>query len=147
VLAGAVTLDRAVRELIVGPTEAPLYVVGPGTTDVWPGALAVGGALATMIEAAEHGFDVVIIDSPPINVVADAAVLGTHAACVLVVVRAGVTTAPELEHAIAQLDRVRAHVLGVVLNGLDLQHDPTYDRSYRYLATAYKAKRTPAVAG
>jgi Mrp family chromosome partitioning ATPase len=61
-------------------------------------------------------FDRIVIDTPPV-ILADTHVLARLADGVLIVVRAGVTPRPALEHALAGVDRAR--VLGIVMNAVD----------------------------
>jgi Mrp family chromosome partitioning ATPase len=77
-------------------------------------------------------YDTIIIDSPPINVVTDAALIGAHADGVVVVVRSGVTAVQALMFAMEQLRHVRAPVLGAVLNDIDFHRDAAYDGAYRF---------------
>src|SRR5262249_6973888 len=75
-------------------------------------------ALAQTIGTLEDRFDVVLIDSPPLLSVADAAVLSKLASGVLLVVRAGRTRAEHVERAAEILRSVGAHLVGGVLNAL-----------------------------
>lgn len=78
-------------------------------------------------------FDLVLIDTPPVNVLADAALLGSAADAVVLVVRAGHTGVEALRYAMDQLAAARAPVAGTLLNDIDLRQN-TGDGSYRYLA-------------
>ncbi len=60
--------------------------------------------------------DVVVVDAPPVLPVTDAVVLGAQADAVVLVLRAGRTTADTAEEARKRLDGVGARVIGVVLN-------------------------------
>jgi polysaccharide biosynthesis transport protein len=77
-------------------------------------------------------YDRIIIDSPPINIVTDAALLSTYADGVLVIARSGVTATQALSFAMEQLRHVRAPVLGAVLNDVDFARDGAYDGNYRF---------------
>jgi capsular exopolysaccharide synthesis family protein len=68
-----------------------------------------------LTELLEH-FDVIVLDTPPVLAVADAACIAPLADGVLLVVRAGVTDRRVVEQAIRQLDSVGARVVGAVLN-------------------------------
>ena len=50
----------------------------------------------------------------------------------ILVARVGVTEVSALSYAVEQLRHVRAAVLGVVLNDIDLRRDAAYDSSYKY---------------
>ena len=61
-------------------------------------------------------FDIVIVDTPPIFVAADAAIIGPLADGVLFVVRAGSTESEAAQQAFQQISAVGARVIGAVLN-------------------------------
>jgi len=66
----------------------------------------------------ESRFDVVIIDAPPLQSAADAAVLSAIAGGTLVVVGSGRVDRDSLARSLQSLDGVKGHVLGLVLNFL-----------------------------
>lgn len=57
-----------------------------------------------------------IVDTPPVSVVTDAAVLCRVADGVLLVVRPGVTTIQGAQLSKKNLEAVNAHILGVIMN-------------------------------
>ena len=65
----------------------------------------------------QKAFDYVIVDTPPVSLVTDAAVLCRMADGVLLVVRPGVTTIQSAQLSKKNLEAVNAHILGVVMNG------------------------------
>ncbi len=73
----------------------------------------------------------IIFDTPPVNLVTDAAILGTQVDGVLLVSRASVTAQGAVSFAIEQLRNVRAKVLGTILNDVDFDRDVRY-YSYNY---------------
>ena len=75
----------------------------------------------------------VLIDTPPINLLSDAALLGAVADAVLLVVRAGHTHVEALRYAMDRLTTARVPVIGTLLNDIDPKRSATYDGSYRYL--------------
>jgi tyrosine-protein kinase Etk/Wzc len=72
----------------------------------------------------------VLFDTPPLNVVTDATVLGVEAGGVVVIARAGATTHESLAFAVGQLRNVGAMVLGTILNDIDFKRDVRYYGSY-----------------
>jgi capsular exopolysaccharide synthesis family protein len=90
---------------------------------------------------ADH-FDWVIIDSPPVLAVADASVLANAATGVVFVVGADQTSRQTAKAALEQLEAVQAHVIGAVLNRVDVEGNPYYYSAYyrkeyaRYYARA-----------
>ena len=77
-------------------------------------------------------FDRVIIDSPPVGVVADAVVMATQVDGTLVVLKAGKTNRDVARQAVKQLADVKAPVFGAVLNDLDLADQKYGQYSYYY---------------
>jgi Mrp family chromosome partitioning ATPase len=61
----------------------------------------------------------VLIDSPPVNLVADAAVLAAQSDGVILVIRANQTRREAAAKALRTLQNVKAEVLGLVLNAAD----------------------------
>jgi capsular exopolysaccharide synthesis family protein len=83
-------------------------------------------------------FDWVVIDSPPVMAVADAAVVAHSASDVLFVVGAEMTARQAAQRAIERLQQARARVLGAVLNRVDLdRHAYFYSQYYRHEYTTY----------
>jgi len=78
----------------------------------------MGEVVAWLAEQA----DMVLFDSPPINAVADAAILATRVDGVLLVVRERRTRREAVAQAQDRLARVNARVVGAVLNGVALDH-------------------------
>jgi len=64
--------------------------------------------------------DVLLFDAPPLIVVTDAVVLATKVSGVLLVVSAGETKREQAQQAVERLNKVNAHIAGVVLNNVPL---------------------------
>jgi capsular exopolysaccharide synthesis family protein len=131
VLRGQTSIERARRGLTIGDRGVLDYLT-TGKLDPTQHGLVTSDAMHELLARAREEYDLVIVDTPPVNIITDAAVLGAHADGVILVARMGVTEASDLSYAVEQLRHVRAPVLGVVLNDIDLRRDSTYDRSYKY---------------
>ena len=87
--------------------------------------------MKTLIDQARGRYDWVIIDSPPALGLSDAAVIATLADGIVVVCSGDKTPRQAVRHVADQLRAVRATVLGVVLNRVDLhRHSYYYGRYY-----------------
>ncbi|MBI4538216.1 MAG: polysaccharide biosynthesis tyrosine autokinase [Gemmatimonadetes bacterium] len=124
VVAGRVALEEAIRELPVGDGRSMAFLSAGRPADD-PLALLGSPAMERVLRALEERFELVILDAPPLNVVSDAAVLGSKAHAVLLVARAGTAQPAPLTFALEQLADARAPVLGAILNGVDPRH-PSY---------------------
>jgi Mrp family chromosome partitioning ATPase len=98
-------------------------------------------AMGEFIAAAKESYDIVLFDSPPLNLVTDAAVLGIVANGVVLVARAGKTTDDAMRFAMEQLRQVGAPVLGTILNDIDFDRDVRYYGGYGSYAYAYQSGR------
>ena len=75
-------------------------------------------------------FDIIIIDTPPVLVATDAALLSARSDATIVVARSGVTKEGEIGRAIETLESVGAVILGVLLNGFDISM--AFGHKYKY---------------
>jgi capsular exopolysaccharide synthesis family protein len=131
VLRGTTRFESARRGVSVGDRGVMDYLT---SGKLYPGdyGLVASDAMRDLLARVREQYDLVIVDTPPVNIITDAAVLAANADGVILVVRVGVTEAPALSYAVEQLRHVRAAVLGVVLNDIDLQRDAAYDSTYKY---------------
>ncbi|MBK8252453.1 MAG: polysaccharide biosynthesis tyrosine autokinase [Polyangiaceae bacterium] len=106
-----------------------IYVAGPHPPN--PAELLQSERFRTVLKRLTGKFDYVILDSPPVLAVTDAAVLSTLVDGVVMVTRAFQTRKELAQHALRRLTDVGAHVAGVVLNAVNLTKDE-YKYSYQY---------------
>lgn len=112
VLAGQVELDHAFQVWTAGN----LTVLPSGSTPPNPSELLGSHNMIELLAALRQRFDIVIIDTPPLLPVTDAAVLAARTDGAVVVVGYGKVTRKQTASAIESLRSVDARVLGVVLN-------------------------------
>lgn len=111
-------------EPAVQATSVPsLSVLAAGQQPPNPGEFISSQRLGRLLSHLREQFDVVLVDSPPVGIVADAAVLAPQVDGVLLVVRAGHTRKDAAEQAKQQLQQVGARLLGAVLNDAKLDRN------------------------
>jgi Mrp family chromosome partitioning ATPase len=81
--------------------------------------LLASGKMKAFLDEIGGQFDYVIIDTPPLNVVADALPLIKNSDGVILVVRSGISTYPELNKTVKSLEMVNAKILGIILNAVE----------------------------
>jgi len=143
VLTRQTTPAEALRQVRVGGGYV-LHVLTAGQAPPDPAGLLGSPTMRDLLSLAAPQYDYVIIDSSPINVVGDAALLASLVDGVLVVARTGRTPFPALAYASEQLQAANVPILGVVLNDIDFRQAGTYDvafNSYSYGAPYYMAGR------
>jgi capsular exopolysaccharide synthesis family protein len=131
-IVGEEKLENAVQ-----PTVVPnLFILPCGPIPPNPAELLQTEGFKSVLAEMCRSFDRVILDSPPIGVVADAAVLSTGVDGTLLVLKAGRTSRDAAKQGIKQLRDVNARLFGAVLNDLDLQ-DQKYGQYYHYYRYGY----------
>lgn len=128
VLLGTVSLEVAMRP-VAGSKSLSLLTAGSRVSN--PSELLGGAEMQALLISLKAKFELIIIDSPPVLVVSDAALLATRADGVLFVVRAGGTEPVAARAAVGQLEAVGANIIGAVLNDPD-DTLPRYDGDYYY---------------
>jgi capsular exopolysaccharide synthesis family protein len=146
-LVGDCKPSEAVRKVtgVPGLAVLPAGLIPPNPAELL-GSKRFDEYFATL---SEH-FDYVIIDSPPVLAVADASILANTSSGVVFVVGADQTSRHAARAAIDQLHAVQAHLIGAVLNRVDLERNPYYYSTYyrkeysRYYAQAPAATQKRA---
>lgn len=91
-----------------------------------PMAAVSSGHLSRLFTELAGEADLVVIDSPPILVVADTTIVAAEADSVLLVIRAGRTKSQAARRAVEALRQARTHLTGVVLNAATVPNDGYY---------------------
>ncbi|HLO02844.1 MAG TPA: CpsD/CapB family tyrosine-protein kinase [Symbiobacteriaceae bacterium] len=103
-----------------------LTVLSSGPIPPNPAELLGSGRMERLLEHVAEAFDVVIIDTPPLLAVTDAAVLAPKVDGVLMVVRAGEVERAKVLRAKEALTAVKANLLGVVLTDVTTKDGEGY---------------------
>ena len=93
-----------------------LSVLPSGSRPENPADLLGSRQMEDLIGTLRTQFEFILFDAPPVLAVTDAALLATKMDGVLMVINAGETRRDHVERAREMLDRVRARVIGAVLN-------------------------------
>lgn len=96
--------------------DTNLHLLQAGAVPPNPSEMLSGRRMKAIVAELRSDFEYVLFDTPPVLPVTDAIAVSRHVDGVLVVVQSGRATVPSLQEALADLDRVAAPVLGVVLN-------------------------------
>lgn len=114
------------RDVVVPSEIAPGLDILPAGRPSHRASDLVGSGLAQVIEEASQEYDLVMLDAPPLLGFAEPLQMATLVDGVLVVVRAGETNRKAVGSVLAQLTRLRANVLGLVLNGVTRHMSDSY---------------------
>lgn len=111
--------------------DLPLWIVCTGTIPPNPSELLSSERMKHFVEESAKVYDYIIIDTPPINTVADAQIVSTYVDGVVLVVKSGDTTEDELNEAIDAVRRAGGNLCGTVLNDLNMK-SVKYAYKYKY---------------
>lgn len=115
---------------IVGKTSIPgayMILAGRNVTKSLP--LFNSPRMGQLLESLSRSFDVVLVDTPPVGTLIDAAQIATLCNGTLFVVRSENTGAGELASAIEQIEKTGCPIMGYVLNR---SHEKSHSKKYYY---------------
>ena len=108
-------------------TSVPgLQVLASGPLPPRPADILGSRRMGEILESLRANADVIIIDTPPVLAVSDTVVLAPRVDGVLLVMQAGRTRREHARQARNTLDKSKANVVGVVLNGAELTQASGY---------------------
>jgi succinoglycan biosynthesis transport protein ExoP len=126
VLVGTAKASASVHKTSV-PT---LWVMTAGEHPLNPAELLGSKRCKEFLGLLRQHFDWVVLDTPPVMAVTDAAVVAHRTTAVLFVVGSEMTARGAAQRAVRQLEQVEAKFVGGVLNRVDLQHNSYYYSQY-----------------
>jgi len=100
----------------------------------------MGLGLAELIEEATRDYDLVVLDAPPLLGFAEPLQMATAVDGVIVVARAGDTSRKALSSVITTLGRLRANLVGVVLNEVHREVSAGYYYYYGHYSKYYSGR-------
>ena len=120
-----------------------LFFIPAGPTPPNPAELVGSARMRDALEELRDEYDFVILDSPPVLPVTDAVVLGREVDGAVLVVKGHDTPRELLRRARDQLLQANVHLLGAVVNNVDLRWGDQYFYG-RYYGSYYAAERVGA---
>ncbi|WP_325437303.1 polysaccharide biosynthesis tyrosine autokinase [Pseudomonas nitroreducens] len=134
-LSDALSAHRPLSEVIL-PTEVPeLDFISCGFAAPNPSELLMHDNFAQLLRDASSMYDLVIVDTPPVLAVTDAALVGRLCGICLLVTRFGQSPASEIDTARRRLGQSGIHLQGAILNGVKRKASTA---AYDYGAYAYR---------
>jgi tyrosine-protein kinase Etk/Wzc len=128
-LAGRVSLEEAIQATSV----SNLGFIPRGEAPPNPAELLMHPRFAELMDTVSSRYDLIIIDTPPVLAVTDAAIVGQYAGTSLMVARFGKNSAHEVEIAHRRFAQNGVQVKGAILNCMEKRAA----NAYGYYAYAY----------
>ncbi|MBD0389924.1 MAG: polysaccharide biosynthesis tyrosine autokinase, partial [Nostoc sp. C3-bin3] len=124
VLVGQATLAEAAKEAVIN-----VELLTAGTMPPNPAALLDSQRMNALLKQAAQDYDCIIIDTPPLSILADASIVGKMADGMLLIARPGVVNSAAAKATKALLEHSRVPMLGMVVNGVATDNN---DYNYYY---------------
>lgn len=131
-LSNCVATGSDVMEIIQDTNVENLYVLPSGPVAPNPSELLASQNMVDVLETLKQHFDYVLIDTPPIMPVTDAAVISGKVDATIMVIAAGAVSPAIAVEAKTRLEQGGAHIIGVVLNKVDVAASSHYGYGYGY---------------
>ncbi|WP_373865189.1 CpsD/CapB family tyrosine-protein kinase [Paenibacillus koleovorans] len=114
------------REVVVDTDIENLYLLPSGPIPPNPSEMLASTRMSRLLDELKNEYDMIIIDTPPALVVTDAQVIASRCDGVILVINSGEVKREMAIKVKANLERVNARILGVVLNNLDRKQGESY---------------------
>jgi capsular exopolysaccharide synthesis family protein len=131
-LANILSGVSAPEEVIMRTDIENLDVITAGPTPPNPSELLGSKFMADILDGLRQRYEYIIIDTPPVTAVTDAAILAQYADGVVIISKAFVTPKELVRAAIETLQKVNSKIFGVVLNNVNMNKEGAYYYQYSY---------------
>ncbi|MEI7369829.1 tyrosine-protein kinase Wzc [Pectobacterium sp. 1950-15] len=138
ILSGQSVADKCLRKTAVENMDfIPRGQIPPN-----PSELLMHSRFSQFIDWAANNYDIVLLDTPPILAVTDAAIISRHSGTSLLVARFEVNTLKEIEVSIRRFEQNGTEIKGVILNAIVKRAASYYGYgNYHYYAYDYKSEK------
>lgn len=142
-----VSNDNGLSDLLAGKTEitkaikklpgAGFDFISRGNIPPNPAELLMHERFGKLLEWANNEYDLVVIDTPPILAVTDAAIIGNYSGTTLLVARFEMNTPKEIEVSVKRFEQSGVKVKGCIMNGVVKKASSYYSYGYSYYGYSY----------
>lgn len=132
-LSGKVELSKVIKKV----SQVGFDFISRGVAPPNPAELLMHRRFGELVAWASSNYDIIILDTPPILAVTDAAIIGNYAGTTLLVARFEQNTAKELEVSIKRFEQSGVVVKGCILNGVVKKASSYYGYGYSHYGYSY----------
>lgn len=133
ILSGKTEVDKAIKTV---PTAGFNYI-SRGVVPPNPAELLMHRRLGELLNWASENYDIVILDTPPILAVTDAAIIGHYVGTTLLIARFEQNTTKEIEVGAKRFEQSGVMVKGCILNGVVKKASSYYGYGYNHYGYSY----------
>lgn len=130
--------EKKLEECIKHTSVDNLDILPSGPIPPNPSELLGSSRTEKILNELSEKYDIIIIDTPPVNIVSDSLNLSRYVAGILTVVRYGFTTFEDIENAVNKIKLADMNLLGFVLNDIKgSRHGAYYSKYGKYKKYGY----------
>ncbi|HCT6835313.1 TPA: polysaccharide biosynthesis tyrosine autokinase [Klebsiella pneumoniae] len=133
ILSGKMTVERAIQPL----SMAGFDFIARGAVPPNPAELLMHKNFDALLSRASQNYEIVVLDTPPILAVTDAAIIGNYVGTTLLVARFEQNTAKEIEVSVRRFEQSGVIVKGCILNGIIKKASSYYSYGYNHYGYTY----------
>ena len=122
--------QATVREVLYTTNYENVDIIFAGPTAPNPSELLEGKLFSHLVEGLSQRYDYILIDTPPVASVIDAAIVGGVCDGAVLVIEDGTVGYRTAQKVIAQLEKSGSRILGAVLNKVDMKKGKYYSYGY-----------------
>ncbi|EIP3829798.1 tyrosine-protein kinase, partial [Escherichia coli] len=130
-----------IDNVIVKSLEAGFDYISRGQVPPNPAELLMHSRFEKLLNDASKMYDLVIVDTPPILAVTDAAIIGRYAGTTLIVARFEEDTVKEITVSVKRFEQAGTIVKGCILNGIVKKASSYYGYGYSHYGYTYSDKK------
>ncbi len=131
----------SVKDAITNLPNAGFDYIPRGQVPPNPAELLMHPRFEALLGEVSKNYDLIIVDTPPILAVTDAAVIGRYAGTTLIVARFEKDTVKEISVSMKRFQQSGTIVKGCILNGIVKKASSYYGYGYNYYGYSYSDKK------
>ncbi len=136
-LTGKVPIEDAVKK-----TEIEnIWIIPSGPIPPNPSELLNSQKMKLMLDEMKRGFDVIMLDSPPVLAVIDGVILASIVDSAVYVIEAGKTTNKTFVSGVEELKKAKGNIIGVLFNEAKVSRRGDYSGYYKGYSKYYRYRR------
>ena len=131
-LSSAISKMSKIEDCIQKNVMENLDVITSGPIPPNPSELLASEQMSLILDQLLQQYALIVIDTPPVNIVTDAMELAKSISGIIMVLRYGRTTTDDIETAMKKIDFAQMNMLGFVMNDVKTNHHGKYYSKYKY---------------
>lgn len=131
-----------IKDLICSTNYPNLHIIFGGPVAPNPSGLLSEDLFRTFMKEIRNYYDYIVVDTPPVGSVIDAAVIARYCDGGIFVIEPGVVSYKLAQKCIRQIEKSGCRVIGAVMNKVDTKRDKYYSSYYKHYGGYYQKLAT-----